>query len=86
MNANIKEDILYIVEELLDDRSIPRNVRATMTIIKTIIETQNKDIVKLSEAVYKLQDISEDVNLPLNAKSDIWLLQSKIEKFKESIK
>jgi len=40
----------------------------------------------LSEAIYGLQDISEDPNLPLNAKSDVWQLLNKLEKIKENLK
>jgi len=80
------EDIKYLLDELLDDGTIPRNVKAVLNDIKVIIQRSSSDAVKLSDSVYKLQDISEDVNLPLNAKSDIWMLQSKVEKLKESVK
>ncbi len=80
------EDMQFILDELLSDSTIPKNVKQTLTIVKTVLTNNNKDVVKLSDVIYKLQDVSEDVNLPLNAKSDIWLLQSKIEKLKESVK
>jgi len=84
--ANEIEDILFVVGELLEDPTIPKNVKLALTTVKQKIENNSKDVVKLSETIYTLQEVSEDVNLPLNAKSDIWLLQSKIEKLKESIK
>lgn len=80
------DDILFVVSELLEDSTIPKNVKNSLVEVKRIIEQSNNDIVKLSAAIYALQEVSEDVNLPLNAKSDIWLLQSKIEKHKESVK
>jgi uncharacterized protein (UPF0147 family) len=85
MNNEI-EDILFLLEELLEDSTIPRNVKNILSDVKNKVENHSEDIVQLSEAIYSLQDVSEDVNLPLNAKSDIWLLQSKIEKIKESVK
>ena len=79
-------EILIIVDELLDDSTIPKNVKFILSEVKNIIQDNGTDIVKLTEIMYSLQTVSEDVNLPLNAKSDVWLLQSKLEKLKELVK
>ena len=75
-----------LINMLLGDVMIPKNVKIILHNIGNTIEKESKNTVKLSEAIYGLQDISEDPNLPLNAKSDVWLLLNKLEKLKEHLK
>lgn len=81
-----KQNILDLIEVLLTDAMIPKNVKNSLIGIRTNIEKEGKNIIKLSESIYTLQDISEDPNLPLNAKSDVWQLLNILEKVKEQIK
>jgi len=80
------QDIKDLIEMLLGDVMIPKNVKNILQNIKVIVEKNGNNVVKLSEAIYGLQDISEDPNLPLNAKSDVWQLLNKLEKVKEHFK
>ncbi len=88
-DINVKaelEDIIYLLDMLLTDVMIPKNAKNILANIKSIVETDSKNIIKLSEAIYGLQDVSEDPNLPLNAKSEVWQLLNKLEKIKELLK
>lgn len=80
------EDIVYLLDMLLTDVMIPKNAKNILANIKNIVETDSKNVIKLSEAIYGLQDVSEDPNLPLNAKSEVWQLLNKLEKVKELLK
>ncbi len=80
------QDIKDLIDMLLGDAMIPKNVKNILQNIGSIIEKEGKNVVKLSEAIYGLQDISSDPNLPLNAKSDVWQLLNKLEKIKENLK
>lgn len=80
------QDIKDLIDMLLGDVMIPKNVKNILQNIGGIVEKESKNTVKLSEAIYGLQDISEDPNLPLNAKSDVWQLLNKLEKVKELLK
>jgi hypothetical protein len=81
-----KQNILDLIEVLLTDAMIPKNVKNSLIGIRTNVEKDGKNMIKLSESIYTLQDISEDPNLPLNAKSDVWQLLNILEKVKEQIK
>ncbi len=81
-----KQNILDLIDLLLTDVMIPKNVKNTLNQIQEKITKDSKNTVVLSEAIYSLQDISEDPNLPLNAKSDIWQLLNILEKVKEELK
>ncbi len=81
-----KQNILDLIDLLLTDVMIPKNVKNTLNQIHEKITKDSKNTVVLSEVIYSLQDISEDPNLPLNAKSDIWQLLNILEKVKEELK
>jgi uncharacterized protein len=81
-----KQEVIYVLNDLMEDFAIPRNVREILKQIHVLLSKEDSGDVELANIEYKLQDISEDVNLPLNAKSDIWLLLSKIEKLKKNSK
>ena len=78
------DEILQIMEEILDDRAVPRNIRTKVE--EAISKVKKKDITALSEAIYLLDDISNDVNMPEHTRTDIWQLISMIEEEKEKIK
>jgi len=80
------EDITYLLDMLLTDVMIPKNAKTILNNIKIIVEKNHTNVIKLSEAIYGLQDVSEDPNLPLNAKSEVWQLLNKLEKIKEQLK
>jgi len=78
------DDIIEIMESILDDRMVPRNIRAKVD--EAIRKVKGKTITTLSEAIYILDDISNDVNMPEHTRTDIWQIISMIEEEKEKIK
>ena len=80
----MNEDILAIMNEIVGDRGVPRNIRAKLDEAISKIKTNN--VTSLSEAIYILDDISNDVNMPDHTRTDIWHLISLIETQKEKIK
>jgi len=78
------EDIIEIMDSILDDRMVPRNIRAKVD--EAIAKVKGKTITTLSEAIYLLDDISNDVNMPEHTRTDIWQIISMIEEEKEKIK
>ena len=78
-------EILEILNLLLTDYSIPRNIKSVLEDTKKVVENEN-EIVALSDVVYKLQDVCDDINLPISVKPDLWMLLSKLEALKEKKK
>jgi uncharacterized protein len=73
-----------IFKEILDDRSVPRNIRLKIEEAKE--KLKEKSDTQLSEAIYILDDISNDVNMPAHIRTDIWQVISIIEEMKEKAK
>ena len=78
------EDIIEIMESILDDRMVPRNIRSKVE--EAIAKINGNTITTLSEAIYLLDDVSNDVNMPEHTRTDIWQIISMIEEEKEKIK
>jgi uncharacterized protein len=82
--GDIMNETLEILEEILDDRSVPRNIR--LKVEETISKVKGNTATTLSEAIYLLDDISNDVNLPDHTRTDIWHVISLVEDMKEKKK
>lgn len=76
--------MIQIMEEILSDRAVPRNIRAKVEEATAKVKLNNA--TTLSEAIYLLDDISNDVNMPDHTRTDIWHLISLIEEAKEKMK
>ncbi|MGI6589273.1 MAG: UPF0147 family protein [Candidatus Iainarchaeum sp.] len=77
-------EMVQIMEDILSDRAVPRNIRAKIE--ETIVKVKENTATSLSEAIYLLDDISNDVNMPDHTRTDIWHLISLIEEAKEKKK
>ncbi len=80
----MNEEILAIMNEIIADRAVPRNIRAKIE--EAIGKVKLANVTSLSEAIYLLDDISNDVNMPDHTRTDIWHLISLIEANKEKMK
>jgi uncharacterized protein len=77
-------ETIEMLSELAEDRSVPRNIRAKVEEAIKKVKTNNS--TTLSEAIYILDDISNDLNIPEHARTDIWHIISLVEDAKEKMK
>ncbi len=78
--------VLERMQEVASDRSVPRNIR---TVVDQAIEKARKKEqggINYSTAIYLLDDISNDINMPSHARTDIWEIISMLEAIKEKVK
>jgi len=80
------EDCLGLMEEILSDRSVPRNIRAVIENAKAKAAAFEDGGVNFSGAIYLLDDISNDINMPSHTRTEIWTLISLLEAVKEKVK
>ncbi len=88
MDKETKKEFLdarELMEEITEDRSVPRNIRKA---VSDAIEKTSGELtaMKCSEALYILDDISNDINIPSHTRTEIWEIISKLEGVKEKIK
>ena len=72
---NIKE----MLDALVNDTTIPKNIRKALTDAKTRLEGTEDDNVKMSAAIYLIESVSDDINMPAHARTQIWAIMSALE-------
>lgn len=71
------------IELLLNDTSVPRNVKASLEEAKKLLDGKESYAVKASSATYKIDEVSNDINLPPYARTVIWNVLSMLESIKD---
>jgi uncharacterized protein (UPF0147 family) len=84
MPVILMEEEIEIMEEIMEDTTVPRNIRAKVS--QALEKLKQNSITTLSEAIYILDDISNDINMPEHTRTDIWHVISLVEDKKEKMK
>ncbi len=72
--------IIEVLGQLITDTSVPKNVRSSISRAKESLSKQvDDDPAALSTAIYALDDVSNDINLPMHARTMIWSILSELE-------
>ena len=80
------EEAIEIMDEVIEDRGVPRNIRKAVSDAKEKLEKEEVKGVDFSNAIYLLDDISNDINIPSHARTSIWTIISRLESVKEKMK
>ncbi|MBI2530337.1 MAG: UPF0147 family protein [Candidatus Diapherotrites archaeon] len=71
--------IAELMENIVADNSVPRNIRKIVEEAKNKILSQEEFDTKITSAIYLLDDISNDINMPSHTRTELWTLISKLE-------
>ena len=78
-NQNIDE-VCDILEYITNENSVPRNIREAANESNKLLKDDEKDqSVRISTVLGKLDEISNDPNIPVHARTLIWEVLSKLE-------
>lgn len=72
-----------LMDLLLQDVSVPRNIKRAVEAGKRRLQEQGDPIVRAGAAIYSLTEVSEDINLPPHARMQLWGALSLLEQIKE---
>lgn len=92
MNVGKKTEgsISYVAElmdSVLSDTSVPRNIRKAVEDAKHKILDQNEKLnIRVTTSIYILDDVSNDINMPTHARTEIWQIISELEAIREKEK
>jgi len=89
LNEELKKELaeaLDLMQEIVDDRGVPRNIRNVVEEAKQKIERKEELDVNIGSAIYLLDDVSNDINMPTDTRTDIWTIISLLESVKEKLK
>ena len=83
MAVRLKE-ISAMIDNLVVDTSIPKNIRRALSEAKSRLDSDDEQSVKISAAIYVIESITEDINMPPHARTQIWAIMSALEALTES--
>lgn len=72
-----------MMEEMLQDTTIPKNIRKAISEAKTRIEGNDELSVKISASIYLIESVSNDINMPPHARTQLWAIMSALESVKK---
>ena len=76
--------VLTKIDDILSDYSMPKRIKVVLAQIKTDLGKENKDLdVVVTSAIYSLDEITNDVNISMHAKTVIWDVISDLEALKK---
>lgn len=77
------QQIAEVMDQLIEDTSVPRNIRRGAEESKEILLTGEEALdVRISSAISILDDLANDPNIPLHARTLIWNIMSGLETIK----
>jgi len=82
----VEKEIKHIhemMEEVLGDTTIPKNIRRAISEAKERLEGDDELVVKISASTYLIESISDDINMPSHARTQIWAIMSALESVKK---
>ncbi|MGV8176334.1 MAG: UPF0147 family protein [Candidatus Bilamarchaeaceae archaeon] len=75
--------IVGMLENVIDDSSVPKNIRKKLSEARDRLNGSDDATVKVSAAIYLIDSVSEDINMPPNARTQIWAIMSSLESMKK---
>gem|GEM_PF-82469 len=74
------ENCILMLQHIMDDSTIPRNIRRVADETRQLLTNDSKELgLRAAEAISKIDEISNDPNMPVHARTRIWELVSKLE-------
>ena len=84
MDENTKlRQIMDVLDQLAEDTSVPRNIRRGATDAKDrLLQREEALDVRAASAIFILDELANDPNIPLHGRTLIWNIISQLETVK----
>lgn len=80
MSNQVIDEVSEILEYITENNTIPRNIREAAFESNELLKNEEQDeSVKISTVLTNLDEISNDPNIPVHARTLIWEVLSKLE-------
>jgi uncharacterized protein (UPF0147 family) len=71
---------IHMLQQLMDDSTIPRNIRRVADETRSVLSDSSKPLgLRAATAISIIDEISNDPNMPVHARTRIWELVSQLE-------
>ncbi len=74
------ENVIPIIEQVANDRSVPRNIRTKCEESINILKDEKQDVaIRVNTVISNMDEISNDPNIPTYTRTLIWNIVSILE-------
>lgn len=74
------EEIIPLIEQIVNDRTVPRNIRARSEESIKILKDEKQDVaIKINTVISYMDEISNDPNIPMYTRTQVWNIVSILE-------
>jgi hypothetical protein len=81
------DSVNKLMDEIAEDRTVPRNIRTMLQQAKADLNDEKNDWpVRINAAISILDEVSNDPNIPIYARTQIWNIVSLLEVINEEAK
>jgi len=80
MKSDLLKEILEMLQEVDGDEYAPKNVRTKIRDIYSVLTKEGDAIsIKVDRSLAELDDLNEDINIPIHIKTRLWDIVCKLE-------
>ena len=80
------DEINRLLDEINEDRTVPRNIRNLVQEAKNNLNGKQELPVRINSAISILDEVSNDSNIPIYTRTQIWNIVSMLEVMNERAK
>jgi len=74
------EEVISFIQQVANDRSVPRNIRARCEDSINILKDEKEDVaVRVNTVISNMDEVSNDPNIPMYTRTQIWNIVSALE-------
>jgi uncharacterized protein (UPF0147 family) len=75
--------VMEILDRIINDRTVPKNIRESVERAKNALNrNEEEEELKINSAIVILDEISNDPNMPLYTRTQIWNAVSLLEQIR----
>lgn len=85
MDQKMYDEVLYLLDELSQDTSVPKNVRKSASDSKQRLGMEEESLdLRCATAVSMLDEMANDPNVPAHGRASLYTIISKLEALAKS--
>ncbi|MGM5485244.1 MAG: UPF0147 family protein [Nanobdellota archaeon] len=73
------EEVVDALDELLEDNTVPKNVKIKIQSTKSILTENSEVSLKVNKALNELDELTDDTNLEPYTRTQLWNIVSMLE-------
>ncbi|WP_456486896.1 UPF0147 family protein [Candidatus Alkanophaga liquidiphilum] len=78
--ADVIKKCVELLDKIIEDMTVPRNIRRAATQVKNELLSGKESLaVRATSAISTLEELTNDPNMPLHARTTIWSIVSQLE-------